>query len=54
MPADFDRKALREQVRRWNPDRAMAFFANAEDQNAIRDKLAMVARVIVSIMIKQA
>jgi hypothetical protein len=54
MPTDFDHKALHEQVRRWNPDRAMALFANAEDQNAIRDKLAMVTRVIVGVMTKRA
>jgi hypothetical protein len=52
-PTDFDRKGLREQVRRWYPDRAMALFANARDQDAIRNKLAMVIRVIVSIMAKQ-
>jgi hypothetical protein len=32
----------------------MALFANAEDQNAIRDKLAMVTRVIVGVMTKRA
>jgi hypothetical protein len=53
-PADFDYKAFREQVRRWNPDRAMALFANAKDQDAVRNKLAMVTRVIVGVMADQA
>jgi hypothetical protein len=53
-PADFDHEAFREQVRRWNPDRTMAWFAQAKDQDGIRNKLAMVTRVIVSIMANQA
>jgi hypothetical protein len=53
-PVDFDQKAFREQIWRWNPDRAMALYAKAKDQDAIRNKLAMVTRVIVGIMANQA
>lgn len=49
-PAEYDRKMMLQQARRWHKDRAMVFFDHAWDRKATHKAVTMVTQVIDSII----